>query len=148
MIRKLLVAYAVLMFGITIAAAQSCQNTIDIRQELMKKSAAAGKVGAAMIKGEAPFDLEKAKEILATFAEDASKMPTLFPECSKVGEHTSTAPAVWDNADEFKAAMAKFAADVKTAQDNTKDLDTFKASFQAIGKDCGGCHEKFRLKKS
>jgi cytochrome c556 len=148
MVYKLLVIFAVYVSGVIAAAAQGCQNTISIRQELMKKSGEAGKLGAAMIKGEAPFDLAKAKQILATFADDAGKMPTLFPECSRIGEHTSAAPAIWEDPGDFKAAMAKFAADVKAAQENTKDLETFKASFQSIGKDCGGCHEKYRVKKS
>jgi len=29
-----------------------------------------------------------------------------------------------------------------------KDLDTFKATFSAITKNCGGCHEMYRAKKS
>lgn len=134
--------------GLTIAAAPACQDVINTRQELMKKSAAAGKAGAAMIKGETPFDLAKAKEIFAAFADDAGKMPVLFPDCSRTGEHTNAAPEIWSNADDFKAAIAKFAADIEAGQDSTKDLDTFKASFQAIGKDCGSCHEKFRVKQS
>ena len=52
-----------------------------------------------------------------------------FPDCSKTGDHTTAAPAIWEKPDDFKAAIAKFAADVKAAQDNTKDLDTFKANF-------------------
>jgi cytochrome c556 len=101
-----------------------------------------------MIKGDAPFDLAKAKEIFATFADDAAAMPTLFPDCSKTGDHTTAAPAVWDKPADFKAAIAQFAADIKAAQDNTKDLDSFKASFQSIGKDCGSCHQTFRIRPS
>jgi cytochrome c556 len=148
MIRKLLVAFAVLAFGVSAAAAQSCQDTINQRQTLMKRSAELAKAGSSMIKGDAPFDLVKTKEIFAAFAEDAGAMPTLFPDCSKTGDHTTAAPAVWDKADDFKAAIAKFASDVKGAQDNTKDLDTFKASFQTIGKDCGSCHQTFRVRPS
>jgi cytochrome c556 len=148
MIRKLLVAFAVLAFGASAAAAQSCQDTINQRQTLMKRSAELAKAGSSMIKGDTPFDLAKTKEIFAAFAEDAGAMPTLFPDCSKTGDHTTAAPAVWDKADDFKAAIAKFASDVKGAQDNTKDLDTFKASFQTIGKDCGSCHQTFRVRPS
>jgi cytochrome c556 len=147
MIRKLVVMSAVLLFGVTAAAAQSCQDTIDKRQAFMKRSAAMAKIGSAMTKGEIPFDLDKVKEILATFAEDAGAMPTLFPDCSKTGEHTTAAPAIWDKADDFKAAVAKFQADVKAAQDSTMDLDSLKASFQTIGKDCGSCHQAFRVKQ-
>jgi cytochrome c556 len=147
MFRRLLVVFAILLFGATAAAAQSCQDIIDKRQAFMKKSADMAKVGSAMVKGEAPFDLAKAKEILAVFAEDAAAMPTLFPDCSKTGNHTTVAPAIWEKPDDFKAAQAKFSADVKAAQDNLKDLDSLKASFQSIGKDCGGCHQAFRVRQ-
>jgi cytochrome c556 len=51
--------------------------------------------------------------------------------------------------DDFKAAIAKFAADVKAAQDNnTKDLDALKANFQTIGKNCSNCHQTFRIRTS
>ena len=126
----------------------TCQDVIKTRQSLMKKSGAAAKAAAAMMKGAAPFDPAKAKEIFATFAVDANQMPTLFPECSKTGDDTTAALTIWQKPAEFKAAMAKFAADVKAAQDNTKDLDSFKASFATIGHDCGGCHQTFRVKKT
>jgi cytochrome c556 len=148
MFQKLLVILAVLMLGVTAAAAQSCDDIITKRQDLMKASGAAGKTGSSMVKGETPFDLAKAQEVLATFAEDAKEMPTLFPDCSKTGDHTTAAPAIWDKADDFKAAVTKFAADVKAAQDNTKDLDTFKTNFQTIGKNCGTCHQAFRVRPS
>jgi cytochrome c556 len=148
MLRKLLVTLAVLTFGVTAAAAQGCQDTIEKRQALMKKSGAAAKIGSAMVKGEAPFDLAKVQEVYAAFADDAKEMPTLFPDCSKTGAKTTAAPAIWEKSADFKAAMAKFAADVKAAQDNTKDLDTLKANFQTIGKDCGGCHQAFRVRPS
>jgi cytochrome c556 len=148
MLRKPLVVLAVLMFGVTAAAAQSCQDPINTRQTLMKKSGSMARIGSSMVKGETPFDLEKTKEIFAAFAEDAKAMPDLFPDCSKTGDNTTAADAIWNERDDFKAAIAKFASDVKTGQDTTKDLDTFKASFQNIGKDCGGCHQTFRVKKS
>ena len=148
MVRKLMAALAILAVGISAAAAQSCDDVVKTRQSLMKRSGEMGKVGASMVKGETPFDLAKVKEIFAAFAEDATSMPTLFPDCSKTVASSNAAPAIWENLDDFKKLTEKFAADVKQAQENTKDLDSLKASFAAIGKDCGGCHERFRIKKS
>jgi cytochrome c556 len=148
MLHRALIVLAVLVFGATAAAAQSCQDVINTRQTLMKRSAEMAKVGSSMIKGETPFDLAKTKPIFAAFEEDASKMPTLFPDCSKTGDHTTAAPAIWERPDDFKAAMAKFLSDVKAAEQSTKDLDTFKANFQTLGKDCGSCHQMFRVKPS
>ena len=34
------------------------------------------------------------------------------------------------------------------AKGKIKDLDTLKANFPAIGKECGGCHETYRVKNS
>jgi cytochrome c556 len=148
MIRKLTVVFAVLMLGVTVAAAQSCQDVITKRQTMMKHSAAVAKDGSAMIRGDAPLDLAKVQQIFATFAEDAAALPTLFPDCSKTGADTTAAPAIWDRPDDFKAAIAKFAADIKAAQDSTKDLDSLKVNFQTIGKDCGSCHQTFRVGKN
>ena len=89
MFRTFLIVLSVLVCGATTAMAQSCQDVINKRQAFMKRSADMAKVGSSMVKGETPFDLTKAKEILATFAEDAAAMPTLFPDCSKTGNHTT-----------------------------------------------------------
>jgi cytochrome c556 len=148
MFRMFLVVLSILVCGATTAMAQSCQDIIDKRQAFMKKSADMAKIGSAMIKGETPFDLAKAKEILAAFAADAAAMPNLFPDCSKTGDHTTAAPAIWEKPDDFKAAQTKFSTDVKAAQDSLKDLDSLKAGFQTIGKDCGSCHQTFRVRPS
>jgi cytochrome c556 len=148
MFRKLLVAFAVLTLCVTAAAAQSCPDIINKRQTLMKKSGAAAKTGSEMIKGERPFDLAQVQQIYEAFAEDAKQMPTLFPDCSKTGNKTTAAPVIWQRMDDFKAAIVKFADDIKAAQANTKDLDGLKANFQIIGKSCGGCHQTFRTKSS
>ena len=148
MFRRLLIVVGLMMLGATVVVAQSCPDTISTRQGLMKKSGAAGKTAVAMLKGQAPFDLAKAKEILVTFANDASKMPTLFPDCSKTGDNSTAAPAIWDKRADFDASVAKFNADVTAAQRNTKDLATFKAAFGTIAQDCASCHQRFRVKKS
>ena len=64
MFRTILIVVSVLVCAGSTAMAQSCQDIIDKRQAFMKKSADMAKIGSAMIKGETPFDLAKAKEIL------------------------------------------------------------------------------------
>lgn len=148
MFHKMLAVAAIMMLGVTVAAAQSCPDTINARQTLMKKSGAAAKIGSSMVKGETPYDQAKVQEVYAAFADDAKQMPTLFPDCSKTGDDTTASPAIWAKSDDFKAAIAKFSTDVKAAQDNTKDLDGLKANFQTIGQDCSSCHQTFRVRKS
>ncbi len=146
MIRTVL-AVAVVAVGVTAVAAQS-SDPILVRQGLMKENGKQAKLGASMVKGEAPFDLAKAKAIFAAFEDAANKMPALFPENSKTGHDTTVSPKVWENMADVKARFKKFGEDAKAAQAATKDLDTFKANFQMVGKNCGGCHEMYRIKKS
>ncbi len=101
-----------------------------------------------MAKGEAPFDLAKAKTIFVTFEDAAGKMPALFPDNSKTGEDTAALPAVWEKKADFDAKFKKFGEDAKAAEGSVKDLDSFKAAFATVGKNCGGCHETYRAKKS
>ena len=144
---------AVVMIVLAVSVAIAQQDPIAARKALMNENANQAKIGAAMAKGEARFDLAKARKIFATFENTAVKAPALFPENS-IDEATAddpytASPDIWKNMDDFKTRLAKFGSDSKAADKNVKDLDSFKAAFGAIGKnDCGGCHEKYRLKKN
>jgi cytochrome c556 len=140
-------AVAAIALGLGVAVAQ--QDPIAARKALMKTNGDQAKIGAAMIKSEAPFELEKAQKIFASWEDAAAKMPALFPDNSKVGGETAADPKIWENMDDFKARFAKFGVDAKDAASKVTDLDSFKAAFGNIGKnDCGACHEKYRVKKS
>jgi cytochrome c556 len=139
-------AVAAVSFATTAVIAQ--QNPIEARQALMKDNGKHAKMGAAMVKGEAPFNLAAAKEIFATFETAAEKMPALFPPDSKTGHETTAAPAIWQKMDEFKALFVKFGKDAKAAKESVTDLASFRTAFAAMGKQCGGCHETFRVKKN
>lgn len=139
-------ALAVSAFGATAVVAQ--QNPIEARQALMKANGKAAGAIAKMVKGEAPFDLATAKKSFAEFQDAAAKMPTLFPPDSKTGGDTTASPKIWENMDDFKAKFVKFGADAKAGEASVKDLDSLKAALGVIGKDCGGCHETYRIKKS
>jgi cytochrome c556 len=146
MIRTVFAVVAI-VFGLSAAFAQ--QDPIAARKALMKANGDQAKIGAAMAKGEAPFDAAAAKKIFATFQDAAAKMPSLFPDTSKTGGDTAADPKIWDNMADFKAKFVKFGEDAKAADGSVKDLDSFKEAFSAIGKnDCGGCHQNYRIKKS
>jgi len=141
MLRVMLAAVA-LALAATLAVAQS--DPIAARKALMKANGQQAKVGAAIVKGEAPFDAAKVQTIFVTFAEAAEKAPALFPDNSKTGGKTEALPAIWKNKADFEARLAKFGEDVKAAQAGVKDLASFKAVWSGlIRKNCTGCHEKY-----
>ncbi len=146
MIRTLFVIAAIAL-GVSIAIAQ--QDPIAARKALMKANGDQAKIGVAMMKGEAPFDIDKVHKIFAAWEDAAAKMPSLFPANSKTGGDTAADPKIWTSMEDVKARFAKLGADAKDAAAKVTDLDSFKAAFGSIGKnDCGGCHEHYRVKKS
>ncbi|HWM81367.1 MAG TPA: cytochrome c [Pseudolabrys sp.] len=146
MIGRIVLSLAIAVTAGTIAMANP--DAIAARKALMKGVGAETGVGAKMIRGELPFDLERAKKIFATYADAAGKMPGLFPDDSKTGGETSAAPKIWQDMAGFKDHFAKFGADAKAAGSSVSDLDSFKTSFGAVTRGCGGCHESYRIKKS
>ena len=145
MIRTIVVS-AALAIGVTAVMAQG--DPIAQRRALMKANGDATRVGNHMVKGEAPFDLAKAQEILKTYAHTAATAHTHFPENSKTGGETTASPAVWEKQAEFRKRFQDWAADIQKASAQTKDLESFKAAFGTVTKACGSCHETFRIKKS
>lgn len=143
---RIVLATAVVALGVTAVVAQT--DPIAARKALMKANGDNTKIAVAMMKGEAPFDLAKAQTAFATYQDAAKKMPDLFPDTSKTGGDTAALPAIWDHMDDVKARFKKLGDDAAAAATATKDLDSFKASFPAVTKNCGGCHETYRAKKS
>lgn len=139
-------ALVTVALGATAVVAQ--QDPIAARKAIMKSNGAAMGALVKMTKGEAPFDLATAKKSFATFEEAAAKMPGLYPPDSKTGGDTSAAPKIWEDMADFKAKFVKFSDDAKAADASVKDLDTLKAAVSGLGKNCGGCHEVYRIKKS
>jgi cytochrome c556 len=145
MIRPIL-AGLVVTIGVTAAIAQS--DPITERKNIMKANGAATRVGTQMVKGEAPFDLGKAQEVLRTYAASAQKMHQYFPENSKTGGETTASPKIWESQADFRARFDQWGKDIAQAAAQTKDLESFKASFATVTKACGSCHETYRIKKS
>jgi cytochrome c556 len=139
---------AVVILALGTTAVSSQQDSIAARKAMMKSNGQAAGSLAKMVKGEAPFDLPTAQKAFATFEDAAAKMPALFPDNSKIGGETTAAPKIWEDTADFKAKFVKFGNDAKAANASVKDLDTLKAAFPELAKNCGGCHELYRIKKS
>ncbi|MFZ0108694.1 MAG: cytochrome c [Xanthobacteraceae bacterium] len=139
-------AVAVVALGATVVLAQ--QDPIAARKALMKANGQGAGALAKMLKGEAPFDPAVAKKAFASFEDAAAKMPTLFPDNSKIGGETAASPKIWENMADVKARFVKLGNDAKAADASVKDLDSLKAAFSQLGKNCNDCHELYRLKKN
>jgi cytochrome c556 len=134
--------------AVVVTAAMAQEDPIKARQALMKSNGQQAALGAKMVKGEEPFDLAKAKAIFVSVADVAAKAPALFPDNSKTGGDTAADPKIWSNMDDFKAKFVKLGDDAKAAAGSVTDLESFKVAFTNLGKDCGSCHQTYRIKKN
>ena len=145
MIRTALVVGALLL-GAGVVMAQ--QDLVKQNQDTMKANAKNLGGMIAMVKGEKPYDQATVTAALAQLDETAKKLPTMFPDSIKgmnPGGDYEVSPKIWEDKAGFKARIDGFAKIVAEAK--ITDLDTLKATAPAIGKECGNCHETFRIKK-
>jgi len=148
MMRTVLVVGALLL-GVGAVAAQ--EDQVKQTQAMMKGNGKNAGALSAMVKGEKPYDQATVDAAMAQFEDTIKKFPTLFPDSIKgmkpEGDY-SASPKVWEDKAGFEEHIKSFAKAVADAQGKIKDLDTLKATLPIIGKQCGGCHETYRLKSS
>ena len=143
--KRLVTAVILTACGIGIAFAAA--DSVAQRRAIMKKNGEVTKVAVEMLKG-APFDLAAAQAALQAYANAAEKMPALFPDDSKTGGDTAALPAIWENKADVTARFGKLGADAKAAMTAITDEASFKAKFPDVLKNCGGCHELYKVKQS
>jgi cytochrome c556 len=146
--KRAVLVIGALLLGVGAVSAQ--QEIVKDRQTLMKSNGRAlGGTLSAMAKGDKPYDQAAVDAAFATLEDTAKKLPTLFPDSTKTlkgeGDYSSS-PKVWEDKAGFDAKIASFAKVITDAKSKIKDLDSLKANVGGIGKECGGCHETFRLK--
>jgi cytochrome c556 len=138
-----------LLLGVGAVVAQ--QDLVKSTQTIMKNTGKnAGAVGA-MVKGEKPYDQATVDAAMTVIDETAKKLPTLFPvgmKGLKADGDYSASPKIWEDKAGFDGHIASFTKAVTDAKGKIKDLDSLKATWPAIGKECGGCHETYRVKNS
>jgi cytochrome c556 len=78
-------------------------------------------------------------------ADLAKIVPNVFPKGSGVAK-SEALPEIWENPDDFKAAIDKFveAANGMSAAANDGDKVAIGPAMNALGQACKGCHDNFR----
>ena len=145
--KRVLIVGGALLLGMGAVWAQ--QDSVKEVQVLMKGNGKNAGAVSAMVKGEKPYDQATVDSALAQFEDTAKKLPNLFPASAKgvkLDGDYSTSPKVWEDKAGFDARIASFAKVAGEAKGKIKDLDSLKANMPAIGKECGGCHETYRVK--
>jgi len=145
--KRVLVVAGVLLLSVGAVVAQ--QDVANQTQTTMKATGRAMGGLAPMVKGEKPYDQAVVNTSLTQLEETAKKLPAMFPDSIKglkiEGDYSSS-PKVWEDKAGFAAKIDSFAKAVTEAKGKIKDLDSLKAAVPAIGKECSGCHETYRLK--
>jgi len=146
MIRTALVV-GTLLLGVGVVAAQ--QDQVKLTQAVMKDNGKNAGALAAMVKGEKPYDQAAVNAALAQFDDTIKKFPTLFPDGIKglkaEGDYSASLK-VWEDRAGFNEHITSFSKAVADAKGKITDLDSLKAILPTIGKQCGGCHETYRVK--
>jgi cytochrome c556 len=144
---RTVVIVGTLLLGVGAVVAQ--QDVVKVAQTQMKGNGKNAGALAAMVKGEKPYDQATVDAAFAQFEDTVKKLPTLFPDSIKGlkadGDYSSSAK-VWEDKVGFNEHVASFGKAVSEAKASVKDLDALKVALPVIGKQCGGCHETFRVK--
>lgn len=137
---------AMLCLGIaTVAVAQEPQAA---RQQMMKDVGRSMGALAGIAKGEKPYDAEVVRASLTTMSEVSKTFADQFPAGSETGGDTEASPKIWADMDDFRAKDAQFGKDVEAALASMPgDQAAVGAALGVIGKNCGACHETYRVKK-
>jgi cytochrome c556 len=146
---RTVVIVGTLLLGVGTVMAQ--QDQVKQTQSMMKGNGKNAGALAAMVKGEKPYDQATVDAAMAQFEDTVKKFPTLFPDSIKgmkpEGDYYAS-PKVWEDRAGFQEHVASFSKAVADAKGKINDLDTLKATLPVIGKQCGGCHETYRVKNS
>jgi cytochrome c556 len=132
---------------IGLSASATLADPIADREAAMKGLGKAVGTIAPFAKGEAPFDAAAISAALTALNESAQKIDVavMFPAGSNSDE---ASPKIWENLADFQAKMDQLKADTAAAAAApAADLAGLQAQFGAVTKNCGGCHELYRVKK-
>jgi cytochrome c556 len=146
MMKRILAVTVLCLVGAT--AVVSAENFGELREAAMKKNGAAIGALVAIAKGQKDYDAEVVKTSLTTIKEAISVFPSYFPTGSEKADDEAS-PKIWENKADFEAKAAKLASDTDALLAQLPaDKAAVGAAIETLGKNCGACHESYRLKKN
>jgi len=140
---RLSVTAAVVAGLVAATAAYAQTNVIQQRRAAMKAIGEQTDIAASILKGQAPFSVEKAELVFQTYKDKMVGFEKLFPPGSDTGETKATA-AVWSDRAGYDAAIAKFNQAVADNAANGVTEAGFKAAFTAVAENCRACHQSYK----
>lgn len=142
-------AVALALAAMFIAGQAYAADPQQDRQETMKGVGQSMGMLGKTAKSEIDFDAEAVKTAFQNMNNAAKEFADQFPEGSETGHDTEASPNIWSDRDGFNAAVKQFESDTADAVAAApQNLDEFKAAFGKVAKNCGTCHEKYRVKKN
>ena len=146
MMRKFVLAAAMVVAASGVASAQSGPNLIETRQ-----------VGFALLAGDfagiravaaAKGDVKTLENPAKAMGRYAAIIPSLFPQGTAAGNNTKALPEVWSKSDDFKKASAALgeASALLVKASAAGDAAGVDAAIKAVGDACGACHRAFRAR--
>ncbi len=136
----------IVLLGLSMPAGAetSAENSIKFRHAVMQ--AMAGHTGAFSMIAFGMVDHPEYLQSHANALADAgAQLKVLFPEGSGEGE-THALSAIWEEPEEFRAAVAKAEKATAELRDAAAggDRKTIVSAFKTLGESCKGCHERYR----
>ena len=151
MMKRCLIALAVIASGAGVVgsaqAQQKPEDVIKYRKAVMTVQAWNMRPLGLMVKGQQPYDAALFAWYAGVIQSTSFMLPDAFLPGSDKGD-TRAKPEIWKDAAKFKQVVDNFNADATKLVAATKagTLDAVKGPFGALAKNCGGCHNDFRMK--
>lgn len=124
-------------------------QAINVRKAVFTLIGSGFKPVGEVLQGHAAYDADTVQKSAARVAFLAQYLNDVFPDNSSSGD-TKARPEIWTNRADFDKRVKDFqdhtAALVQVAQSEKSANDTFKTAAAAVGQDCKGCHENYKVK--
>jgi cytochrome c556 len=137
------VVAALLGAGVATFVVAADTDPVKARHDAMEQVGSNMKTLGGMARGQAPFDAAVVATSAKTIKARLDEAAALFPPGSDQGE-TKARPEIWSDRATFDKIMMDAQA-AAAALAEVKEETAFRPAMGALGQNCKGCHDKFRM---